>query len=114
MQDVTTATFDAEVIEASRSTPVLVDVWGPNCAPCLAMMPWMQRLADASGDALRIVKLNSAQDRKLCFGLRIMGVPTYLLYRGGEQQWRLSGSQCTPAAVLEKLGDLAPTSLARP
>ena len=103
VEDITRSTFAAQVVEASHALPVLVDIWGPRCAPCLAMMPWVDGLADEFGESLRIVKLNSAADRELCFELRVMGLPTFVLYHQGKETWRLSGDQCTQSRILEML-----------
>lgn len=104
MQAVNRASFSDEVVEASRDKPVLVDFWGPRCAPCLAMMPWMEDLADQAVDRVKIVKLNSAEsmeNRRLCVELRVLGLPTFLLYRDGAEVQRLSGDDCTPSAISE-------------
>jgi thioredoxin 1 len=101
---VTQESFGADVVDASRAQPVLVDIWGPQCAPCLAMMPFVEQLAESQRDALRVVKLNSADARRLCFELRVMGLPTFLLYQDGQEVWRLSGDAATPAGVRGKLG----------
>jgi len=108
VEDTTRSTFATQVIEASHARPVLVDVWGPRCGPCLAMMPWVDRLADECGETLTIVKLNSATDRELCFELRVMGLPTFVLYHEGKETWRLSGDQCTPPRLLEMLAAYRP------
>jgi thioredoxin 1 len=68
------------------------------------MMPFVEELAESQGDALRIVKLNSADDRQLCFDLKVMGLPTFLLYQNGEEMWRLSGDAANMAALRGKLG----------
>jgi thioredoxin 1 len=104
MDSVTRSTFEADVVAASHVQPVLVDIWGPRCAPCLAMMPMVEQLADSQADALRIVKLNSAEDRQLCFDLRVMGLPTFLFYENGEEVWRLSGDSADIPALRDKLG----------
>lgn len=70
---------------------VLVDFWGPRCQPCLAMMPAVAALEEASGGAVRVVKVNSAESRELCRELRVFGLPTYVLMRDGEELERLSG-----------------------
>src|SRR5262245_15543969 len=104
MDAVTRSTFESAVVDSSHTQPVLVDVWGPRCGPCLAMMPFVEQLAAAHTDALRGVKLNSADDRKLCFELKVMGLPTFLLYQNWEEVWRLSGDAANMAALRQKLG----------
>jgi thioredoxin 1 len=70
---------------------VLVDFWGPRCQPCLAMMPTIAALEEQAGGAVRVVKVNSAENRQICRDLRVFGLPTYLLMRDGEELERLSG-----------------------
>ena len=70
---------------------VLVDFWGPRCQPCLAMMPTIAKLEEEAGGAVRVVKVNSAENRDVCRELRVFGLPTYVLMRNGEELERLSG-----------------------
>ena len=70
---------------------VLVDFWGPRCQPCLAMMPTIAKLEEEAGGAVRVVKVNSAENREICRELRVFGLPTYVLMRDGEELERLSG-----------------------
>ena len=70
---------------------VLVDFWGPRCQPCLAMMPTIANLEEAAAGAVRVVKVNSAENREICRELKVFGLPTYVLMRDGEELERLSG-----------------------
>ena len=73
---------------------VLVDVWGPSCQPCFALMPHVERLADQRDD-LSVVKLEAPKARRLCMELRVMGLPAFLLFRDGEEVGRLAGGDVT-------------------
>jgi thioredoxin 1 len=70
---------------------VLVDFWGPRCQPCLALMPAVEALEHEYGDRLRLVKVNAPEARQVCRDLRVLGLPTYLLYRDGVEVDRLTG-----------------------
>jgi thioredoxin 1 len=70
---------------------VLVDFWGPRCQPCLAMMPTIAKLEEEAAGAVRVVKVNSAENRDICRDLRVFGLPTYVLMQDGEELERLSG-----------------------
>ena len=70
---------------------VFVDFWGPRCQPCLAMMPTIAELEEQSGGAVRVVKVDSTQNREVCRELRVFGLPTYILMRDGAELERLSG-----------------------
>ena len=85
--DATEETFEALVKEGN----VLVDFWGPACAPCLALMPSIEALAERHGGRLRLVKVNAPENRGICRDLRVFGLPTYVLFRDGEEVRRLSG-----------------------
>jgi thioredoxin 1 len=103
--------YEAEVVEASKSQPVLVDFWGPRCVPCLQMMPWVEELAGRTEGQLKVVKVNSQgsmENRRLCVELKVMGLPTFILYRDGAEAQRLTGDGCTPATISEALRDVVP------
>jgi thioredoxin 1 len=85
--EATSETFHDLTSEGS----VLVDFWGPRCQPCLAMMPTIAELEEAAGGAVRVVKVNSTENRQICRDLRVFGLPTYILMRDGEELERLSG-----------------------
>ena len=97
---------------------VLVDVWGPDCQPCLRMMPFVEKLAEDSGGSLRVVKLEAPKARRLCMELKVMGLPAFLLFRNGEEVARINGPQVTEDGLttwLEEnkskdLGQAAPQS----
>jgi thioredoxin 1 len=112
MQAVSRDSYPDEVLAASHARPVLVDFWGPRCGPCLAMMPWVESLADELADTLKIVKVNSAENRRLCVDLRVLGLPTFLLYRDGQEVRRLTGDGCTPTAIAEVLREVVPEAAA--
>ncbi len=108
MHVATRDTYESEVLEASRQRPVLVDFWGPRCGPCLKMMPWVESLAERTEGTLKVVKVNSAENRRLCVDLRVLGLPTFILYRGGAEVQRLIGDGCTPSAIAETLRQQVP------
>ena len=85
--DATVDTFPGLVGEGV----VLVDFWGPNCAPCLALMPEVEALADRLGERVKLVKVNAPENRQICRDLRVFGLPTYLVFKDGEEVERLTG-----------------------
>lgn len=93
-------TFD----ELTRSSPrVLVDFWGPQCAPCLALAPTLERLATEAD--LPLVKVEAPTARRLCMRLKVMTLPTLVLFREGVESARLSGSNLTAPQVATWLQD---------
>jgi thioredoxin-like negative regulator of GroEL len=103
----------AEVAEATRenfdelvaSGTTLVDVWGPDCRPCIALMPHVEKLADARADELTVVKLEAPKARRVCINLKVHGLPTFLLMQDGEEVSRLSASTISPAQLNEWLDE---------
>jgi thioredoxin-like negative regulator of GroEL len=75
---------------------VLVDVWGPDCRPCLALLPHVEALAEKLAPEMKIIKLEAPKARRLCMELQIMGMPAFLLFRDGEEVARLSDPAMTP------------------
>jgi len=103
----------AEVIEATRdnideaieSGTVLVDVWGPDCRPCIALTPHVEEIAEQRADRLKVVKLEAPKARRACINLGVHGLPTFLLLRDGEEIARLSESTISPAQLNQWLDD---------
>lgn len=85
--------YEAEVNGADK--PVLVDFWGPRCVPCLALMKPVEELEKEYEGKLKVAKLNAAENRMLCAKLRVLGLPTFLLYKDGAEVGRLSGENIT-------------------
>ena len=80
----------------------LVDVWGPDCQPCMALLPHVEKLA-TERDGLNVVSLEAPKARRLCMQLRVMGLPAFLLFHDGQEVARLAGPQITPAGLVEWL-----------
>jgi thioredoxin 1 len=96
--------FEAEVV--GSDLPVIVDFWGPQCAPCLALMPEVEKLAEEYAGKIKIGKLNSAENRRFCMSLKVMGLPTFMFYKGGECRERRSGDEVTLEAIKAAAGRL--------
>lgn len=82
--------------------PVVLDFWGPQCGPCLALMPEVEKLAEKYDGKIKFAKVNVAGNRRLCIQLKVMSVPTFLFYKGGECKERLSGDGVSLEAVAAK------------
>jgi len=89
--DVTADTFET----LATTGHVLLDVWGPQCAPCIAMMPAVEDLATRYRGRVRILKLEGPEHRALCRSLRVAGLPTYITMRDGGEVERLTGGGIT-------------------
>lgn len=92
--------FTQEVEESA--IPVVLDFWGPQCGPCLALMPEVEKLAEGYAGKVKFAKVNVAGNRRLCIQLKVMSVPTILFYKGGECKERLSGEDVSVDAIKAK------------
>jgi thioredoxin 1 len=81
--------YENEVLNSK--VPLLVDFWGPQCQPCIALMPFVERLEKEYAGRLKVAKVNAVENRMLCAKLRVMGLPTFLIYKGGAEINRLTG-----------------------
>jgi len=91
--DVNSDTFEKEVFQSEQ--PVLVDFWGPQCVPCLALMPQVEKLEQIYADKIKITKVDASKNRRLCLQLKVLGLPTFLFYKKGEGVGRLTGQNLT-------------------
>jgi thioredoxin 1 len=89
MIEINSDSFEREVLHSSM--PVLVDFWGPQCGPCLALMPKVEALTERYGDKVRITKVEAPKNRRLCLTLKVMSLPTFLFFKDGKEVDRLSG-----------------------
>ena len=83
MLDVTMQNFEAEVVEASTTTPVLVDFWAPWCGPCKSLGPVLERLEADYGGRFKLVKINSDDEQQLAAAFGIRSIPTCVLMIAG-------------------------------
>ena len=93
--DVDLAGFEAAVIEASQTVPVLVDFWADWCPPCRALTPVLERVAHARNGKLKLAKVevDEGANMKLAGRYGLKGFPTVLLFLGGEIKGRFSGAR---------------------
>ena len=91
--DVTTATFEAEVIEASMQMPVVIDFWAPWCGPCRNLTPILEKLAGEYKGKVKVVKINSDENQELAQAFRVRSIPYVAALVGGQLADQFMGAQ---------------------
>lgn len=86
---ITQSNFQKEVLEAK--TPVLVDFWAEWCAPCRALAPTLEELAEKYRGRFTVAKVNVDHDQELAAQFGILNIPTLLFFKGGEEVDRVVG-----------------------
>ena len=89
--------FNQEVLEAK--VPVLVEFYSDSCVPCKQMSPILGDLEDEYEGKLKIAKVNVNFDLKLAENYLVMGSPTFLFFKNGEEKNRLRGITKKPELI---------------
>jgi thioredoxin 1 len=100
LDDVTDATFDAEVL--ASGLPLLVDFWGDHCPACRQISPILRELADEYDGRVRIVKIHAAENASAAARYGVMAMPTVLSFSGGQVMGQLVGAR-PKAAFIEMI-----------
>lgn len=78
------ATFAADVLEASREVPVIVDFWAPWCGPCKTLGPALEKAVNEAKGAVKMVKVNVDENQEIARQLRIQSIPTVYAFKNGQ------------------------------
>ena len=92
--------FEAEVTQSAL--PVVVDLWGPQCGPCIALMPDVEKLAASMEGKVKFCKLNVAENRRMAIAMKVMSVPAILFFKNGAETVRLIGDAVSLEAIREQ------------
>jgi thioredoxin 1 len=101
--EVTDSQWESAVLESD--VPVLVDFWAEWCAPCRAMGPYIDKLAQEYNGRLKVLKINTQDNTEVPARYGITAIPTYLLLKKGEVVKQMVGSQ--PYDALKKVVEAA-------
>ena len=83
IKDATTETFEADVLTASMTAPVVVDFWADWCGPCKQIAPALEKAVLGAGGKVHLVKVDIDKNQMLASQLRIQSIPTvYAFFQG--------------------------------
>ncbi len=91
--DGTEATFMQDVIEASKTTPIIVDFWATWCGPCKQLTPALEAAVIAAKGKTRLVKIDVDQNQRIAAQLRIQSIPTVYAFWQGQPVDGFQGAQ---------------------
>ena len=114
VKDVTTATFQQDVLLASREKPVIVDLWAPWCGPCKQIAPILEKVVRAAAGKVALVKVNIDEEPQIAQALRVQSIPAVFAFDQGQPVDGFVGVQPESQikAFVERLvGDIGPSAV---
>ena len=106
MIDITKENCDAEIRE-EKALPVVVDFWGPQCVPCMALKPLYHDIEKDFEGKVKFTAVDCSTNKRVAMGFRVMGLPTFLFWKDGVEVKRLSKDECTIEAIRAEIEKLA-------
>ncbi|NQU58062.1 MAG: thioredoxin [Rhodospirillales bacterium] len=93
IKDSSIANFVADVVEQSKTVPVIVDFWAPWCEPCKQLTPTLEKLVTQGGGIVKLVKINIDDNQQLAAQLQVQSVPTVFGFKHGQPIDAFAGAQ---------------------
>lgn len=90
MESFTESSFESEVLQSNL--PVLVDFWAEWCGPCRMVGPILEQLAGEYSGKIKIGKVNVDEERQIASRYAIRSIPTFIIFKGGENIKQLVGA----------------------
>ena len=103
--DVSIKTFEKEVLEASKTVPVIVDFWAPWCGPCRSLTPIIEKVVGEFKGRVKLVKVNSDENPELAQAFQVQSIPNVIAFKDGRAAAQFVGAQpeSQVRAFVEKL-----------
>ncbi len=101
--DVTTESFERDVIERSRELPLVVDFWAPWCAPCRMLGPVLEKEIERRSGSIELAKIDVNENQDVATMYSIRGIPAVKAFRNGHVVAEFVGAQ--PAAAISRFLD---------
>ena len=114
IKDSNTQNFVADVVEASKDTPVIVDFWAPWCGPCKQLGPTLEKVVTAGKGAVKLVKVNIDESPEIAQQLSIQSIPAVYAFQDGQPVDAFVGAlpESEVKAFVEKLtGEIGPSPI---
>ena len=96
-KNITDATFEEEVLKSDK--PVVLDFWAPWCGPCKQIGPSLEEISDEMKDKITVAKVNIDENPVTPTKYGVRGIPTMLVFKGGEAAATKVGAISKPAIV---------------
>jgi putative thioredoxin len=106
--DVTDTSFQADVLDRSATTPVVVDLWAPWCGPCRTLSPILEKVVDETDGKIVLAKVNVDENPQVSQAFRVQGIPAVYAVADGKVVSGFVGAQ-PEAAVREFVDSLLPS-----
>ena len=104
VMDINEDQFVDEVIEKSKTIPVIVDFWAPWCGPCKMIGPSLEEISDEMADKITVAKVNIDENPETPTKYGVRGIPTMLVFKNGEAAATKVGA-VSKTAIVEWIED---------